>query len=103
MHAFPQAPQWDELVFVLVSHPSAALALQSPKPVAHIPTEHAPAEQLAVLLGTLHGEQDAPPQPVAGSLEETQLVPHNFAPGPHTHAPALHTRPEAHALPQAPQ
>jgi hypothetical protein len=47
VHARPQAPQCEGLVRVLVSQPSAAMALQLPKPVMQV-IPQAPAAQDAV-------------------------------------------------------
>jgi hypothetical protein len=59
-HARPHAPQWALLVWVLVSHPLAALPSQLPKPVAQAPSAHAPPAQVAAALAKLHTVPHAP-------------------------------------------
>jgi hypothetical protein len=45
VHWWPQSPQLAALLLRSVSQPGI-VALQSPKPVAHVPVTHAPAEQM---------------------------------------------------------
>ncbi len=58
-HALPQAPQFDTLVLVAVSHPLATDPSQSPKPVEHA-MRHPPAAQLGEPLTLLHTLPHAP-------------------------------------------
>ena len=44
----PQAPQWERLVAVLTSQPSAELALQLAQPAEQVPSEQEPAVQTPV-------------------------------------------------------
>jgi hypothetical protein len=50
----PHDPQFTGSALVLVSHPSAAFVLQSPKPVSHAATPHAPEAQRGVALVGSH-------------------------------------------------
>jgi hypothetical protein len=50
--ARPQAPQWEALVRVSVSHPLAAVASQSPNPSEHVATAQAPLRHAGTVLGT---------------------------------------------------
>ena len=57
----PQRPQWFTSVAVLDSHPLAALASQSAKPAAHVPTAHCPpAQRAAVTLASAHARPHIP-------------------------------------------
>src|SRR5581483_4391528 len=105
----PHAPQLATLVVVLVSQPSEATPLQSPKPVAHRRTVHPPPEQplvatLASAQAWLHVPQ------LAGSI--AVLAQYCVEPEPQAvkgdaqvvvHAPAEHTCPAGQAIPHAPQ
>lgn len=54
-------------------------ALQSAHPASHAPTAHVACEsQVAVAWGKLHDAQVVEPQPVAGSLFDSQPVEHCF-------------------------
>jgi hypothetical protein len=62
LHALPQRPQCAALLVVSVSQPSAAIALQSPKPALHIPTPHAPLTHPGVPLATARHDVPQAPQ-----------------------------------------
>jgi hypothetical protein len=64
----PQRPQWVSVLVRLTSQPSAAVALQSPKPVEHAATPQPPERQKAMALGSEH----AVPQPP--QLDGSMLV-----------------------------
>jgi hypothetical protein len=64
-HAVPQAPQFAASVAVVTSHPSAARALQSARPLVQLATVHAPATQAPVALA---GAQRLPHAPQCSAL-----------------------------------
>jgi hypothetical protein len=108
-HALPHTPQEDVDVFVFVSQPFEATPSQLPYPVLHEETPQAPAEQLAVALGSEHVAHVAPPVPqlVADWLAvPSQVFPLQQPVQPddvlQTHAPLLQVCPLAHGPHVAP-
>jgi hypothetical protein len=59
LQTVPQAPQFEALVFVFVSHPSDTRPLQLPKPPAHV-REHVPAAHAGVALVVEHAAAQEP-------------------------------------------
>lgn len=95
-HASPQAPQLVALVWVLVSHPLAAIPSQSPWPDAQRTTVHAPPEHPAV---AVFARAHAFPQ-VPQLLGSTEVFAQKVGPVPQVdrgapqvvpHAPPEHT------------
>jgi hypothetical protein len=78
VHAAPHAPQLKTFVDVFVSHPSAALPLQFPRPDSHFPTAQTPPAHDAAPCATEHGVHAVASQPYAGSTRETQTAPQAF-------------------------
>jgi len=112
-HTVPHAPQLVMLVLRLVSHPLDATASQLPKPDAHIPTVHAPAEHTPVALLGAHWRLQAPQfirSVAVATSQPLALLPSQLA-KPDEHAkvqlPLLHATcalgPVGHALSQRPQ
>ncbi len=109
VHARPQAPQLVALTLRLVSHPSAATPLQSPKPDAQVMTVQALALHPSVL--TLAKVQAWPQVPqLAGSIAVFAqncdgAVPQVESGGAQVvvHAPREHSVPAGQAVPQPPQ
>jgi hypothetical protein len=112
--AVPQAPQLALSVRVLTSQPSAGLALQSAKPVAHATSEQPPAAQAAEALGRAQARPHAPQLVrvvwvlVSQPLEaEPSQSPKPAAQRTTVHAPAEQPWAEvlarAQTVPQAPQ
>lgn len=56
----PQAPQFETLVCVLVSHPLVGLLSQFAKPAAHAPSVHVPPLQDSPALARSHGLPHVP-------------------------------------------
>ena len=83
-HATPHAPQWFRSApRTLSSQPSAALPLQSAKPLAQAPTTHAPAAQaLTVTFASAHAASHAP-QCRGSVMGDTQPPPQLVRPAPH--------------------
>jgi hypothetical protein len=75
LQAFPQAPQFVTEVLTLVSHPSAAIPLQSPKPALHAKIWHLPAEQA----GVAFAEEQTFPHAPQFATEVLTLVSHPSA------------------------
>ena len=99
VHARPQAPQLVALVLVFTSQPSAAVRLQSSKPLAQAPTTQVPLAQACV--ETLARAQRVPqaPQLLGSKLVSVQLPEHTVSPAPQltAHVPAVQTWPDAQA------
>jgi hypothetical protein len=102
--ALLQRPQFITSVLSPCSHPSAAVVLQSPKPVLHTATPQRPATQNGVAFGSEQGLPH-PPQ-LAGSLLVLVHAPEQLVrPVPHeaAHAPPPQIWPAGHARPHIPQ
>jgi hypothetical protein len=111
LHDAPQAPQFDTLVCVFVSHPLAGMPSQSAKPALQLCTLHVPVLQVAVAFGREHTLPHAPQfvvvvsgasQPFFGS--PSQLPQPDVQVG--THRPFWHCVdpwPFEQTVPQAPQ
>ncbi len=99
VHARPQAPQLEMLVLVFTSQPSAAVRLQSSKPLAQAPTTQLPPAQACV--ETLARAQRVPqaPQLLGSKLVRVQLPAQTESPAPQLTAqvPAVQTWPAAQA------
>lgn len=59
-HCVPQAPQFERLVFVLVSHPVEALLSQLPNPALHAPSVQVPPGQVSAALARLQATLQSP-------------------------------------------
>jgi hypothetical protein len=59
-HACPHIPQFAIDVWRFASHPSAAIALQLPKPAAQLPTAHPDVVHTAVAFESMHTVPHAP-------------------------------------------
>src|SRR5579872_2211220 len=112
-HDLPHPPQLAGSAFVLSSQPSWGLPLQSPNPVLHVPTVHAPPLQPGVSFCTGH-ERPHPPQ-LPGSVFVLTSQPSCGlplqSPNPVLHIPTVHIPPPhagtslnaGHVLPHPPQ
>jgi hypothetical protein len=85
----PHDPQFIGSELVVVSHPSDAFVLQSPKPVSHAATPHAPAAHRGVALVGSHTLLQRPQCVVSVAVV--------------MHRPAQHEVPLAQAMPHMPQ
>jgi hypothetical protein len=112
-HTTPQPPQFVLLVFVLVSQPSLAIALQSAKPALQLATRHVPVAHPGVPLGIEHTLPHAPQlagfvcvltsQPLAALMSQSAKPILQLAT---RHVPAAHAGAPLgveHTLPHAPQ
>jgi hypothetical protein len=93
------------LVWVLISHPLAALLSQFAKPGLQEPTPQTPAAQVAVaLLADPHALPHAP-QLATSVAVLIHDAPHRVVPAGHTlpQTPLEQTAPAGQAFPQAPQ
>src|SRR5262245_56503168 len=81
VHMAPHAPQLATLPVVSVSHPSSTARLQSPNPVSHDPTAHAPFEQAGFPWATTHAVPHMP-QFVASDAVLTHLPAQQVLPSP---------------------
>ena len=108
-HARPHAPQLAALVSRSVSQPFGAMPSQSPVFASQCTMVHAPPTHPSV--DTCGSAQTVPQAPqFVGSMEvrvqnAVTPVPHVARPAPQVvpHAPAEHTWPAEHAMPQLPQ
>jgi hypothetical protein len=110
-HCVPQLPQFERLVFVLVSHPVEALPSQLPNPALHVPRVHAPPGHVSAALARLHTTLQSPQSESVAMLRSQPLLALpsqflKFAAHVGTHAPAVQVVvPFAfvHCVPQVPQ
>ena len=97
-----QPPQWSSSVRSC-SQPSLAWLSQLPKPLAQLPTAHAPLLQIGTAFALEQASQLAAAQPVAGSLLAIQAPAQSFSPALHPLVPALPEVPLLPSVPAAPE
>jgi hypothetical protein len=110
-HCVLQAPQFDRLVFVFVSHPFELLPSQLPNPALHVPSVHTPAGQVSDAFARLQATLQSPQSVSVAMLRSQPLLALpsqflKFAAHVGTHAPAVQVVvPLAfvHCVPHVPQ